>query len=65
MAIGNFGLTGESSSGTGVIGISHLADGLVGDKWHDGGAGVFGSCDEERGTGVAASESTTLAILLN
>jgi hypothetical protein len=52
MAMGNFCLTGESSSGTGVIGISHLAAGLVGDNWHEGGAGVFGSCDEERATGV-------------
>lgn len=52
MAMGNYGLTGESSSGTGVIGISHLAAGLVGDNWHEGGAGVFGSCDEERATGV-------------
>jgi hypothetical protein len=51
-AIGNPGLTGESSSGTGVIGISHLAAGLVGDNYHEGGAGVFGSCDELRGVGV-------------
>jgi hypothetical protein len=48
-ALGNPGVTGESSSGTGVLGISHLAAGNDGPIYYHGGAGVVGRCDELRG----------------